>query len=68
MFEYKSEIVKAVGFKLFSTKASECDMGVLDDVVNARAAEGWELVTYVYSSSPIEAGARFIVTFKRAKA
>ena len=67
MFEYKSEIVMADGFKLFSTKASECDMKILDDVINARAAEGWELANYIYSSSPLEAGARFIVTFKKAK-
>ena len=67
MFEYKSEIVKADGLKLFSTKANETDMKILDDVINTRATEGWELATYVYSSSPLEAGARFIVTFKKAK-
>ena len=67
MFEYKSEIVKAASFKLFSTKANECDMGVLDGVINQRATEGWELVSYVYSSSPIEPGARFIVTFRKGK-
>ena len=67
MFEYKSEIVKADGLKLFGTKANETDIKNLDDVINSRAAEGWELANYVYSSSPIEAGGRFIVTFRKAK-
>ena len=67
MFEYRSEIVKAASLKLLSTKANANDLEILDAVISERAEEGWELVTYIYSSSPLEAGAKFIATFKRPK-
>ena len=47
MYTYKTEILM-VGTKLFSDKADANDIAVLDQLINERAADGWELVTYDY--------------------
>ena len=41
---YKSEILY-VSKKIWSDKATEEDIAMLDDLLNRRASEGWELVT-----------------------
>ena len=45
MYTYKTEILK-VSSKWFSDKANEADTAELDELLNKRAEEGWELVTY----------------------
>ena len=47
MYTYKTEILK-VGTKFCSDKANEKDAAELDELLNARAAERWELMTYDY--------------------
>ncbi len=66
MYEYKSEILW-VGSKLWSDKASEQDAQELDELLNRRSAEGWELVTYDYMATSVQIKGAFIVTFKREK-
>ena len=50
MYTYKSEILW-VSSKWFSDKANEKDLAELDELLNERAAEGWELVTYDYMAT-----------------
>ena len=64
MYRYKTEILP-VSLKFFSDKASEQDAGELDSLLNRRAAEGWELVTYDYMATSLQIKGAFVVTFCR---
>ena len=65
MYEYKSEIL-TVGPKWWSDKATPEDASVLDELLNQRAAEGWELVTYDYMATSVQIKGAFIITYRRA--
>lgn len=64
MYIYKSEIL-TVSTKWFSDKASKDDISVLDELINQRAADGWELVTYDYMATSIQVKGAFVITFKK---
>ena len=64
MYQYKSYILP-VSYKLFSDKASDDDAAVLDEFLQARDAEGWELVTYDYMATSFQVKGAFILTFRR---
>ena len=65
MYEYKSEIFM-VGSKWWSDKATPEDASALDELLNRRAAEGWELVTYDYMATSVQIKGGFIITYRRA--
>ena len=60
---YKTEILK-VGTKFWSDKANQDDALKLDELLNLRAEEGWELVTYDYMATSSQIKGGFIITFK----
>ena len=64
MYIYKSEIL-TVGTKWISDKADEDDIAVLDQLLNERSADGWELVTYDYMATSTQIKGAFVVTFKK---
>ena len=64
MYTYKTEILK-VGTKFWSDKANATDAAELDELLNIRAAEGWELVTYDYMATSAQIRGAFIVTFRK---
>ena len=65
MFEYKSDVVTATKTTgILSKNLNEKDVAILDELINKRAAEGWELVTHSLSTVGL---AQFIVTFKKEK-
>ena len=64
MYRYKSEILE-VSSKWLSDKANDRDAAVLDELLNERAAEGWELVTYDYMATSVQIRGAFIITFRR---
>ena len=64
MYEYQSEIL-TTGMKLWSDKANENDAAALDELLNERAQEGWELVTYDYMATSTQIKGAFIITFRR---
>ncbi len=64
MIRYESEILK-VGTKFWSDKANEEDAAILDELLNRRAAEGWELVNYDYMATSSQVRGAFLVTFKK---
>lgn len=64
MYIYKSEIL-TVGTKWFSDKADENDIRMLDQLINERAANGWELVTYDYMATSTQIKGAFVVTFRK---
>ena len=66
MYTYKTEILK-VSTKMWSDKANEGDAEALDALLNERAAEGWELVTYDYMATSSQIRGAFIVTFRKAE-
>lgn len=67
MYVYKTEILM-VGAKLFSDKANEEDIEKLDKLINERASNGWELVTYDYMATSAQIRGAFVVTFRKEKA
>ncbi|MGL6198342.1 MAG: DUF4177 domain-containing protein [Lachnospiraceae bacterium] len=64
MFEYKTEIL-TTGVKLLSDKANAADVSALDQLINDRASEGWELVTYSYMATALETRGATLITFKK---
>ncbi len=66
MYTYKTEILM-VSTKIFSDKANELDIVVLDKLLNERATEGWELVTYDYMATSIQMKGGFVITFRRTE-
>ena len=64
MYQYKTEILK-VSSKWWSDKANPEDAAALDALLNARAAEGWELADYDYMATSSQVRGAFIVTFKK---
>lgn len=66
MYIYKSEILK-LSIKFFSDKANESDLLLLDKLLNERANEGWELVTYDYMATSRQVRGAFVITFKKQK-
>ena len=66
MYTYKTEIL-TVGTKWLSDKADANDIAMLDNLINERAADGWELVTYDYMATSMKIKGAFVVTFRKEK-
>ncbi len=64
MYIYKTEIL-TVGTKWFSDKANQNDIAALDQLINERAADGWELVTYDYMATSMQVKGAFVITFRK---
>ena len=64
MYRYHSDILWT-GTKFFSDKANEEDAAALDEFINRKAEEGWELVTYDYMATSSQLKGAFIITFRR---
>lgn len=64
MYIYKTEIL-IVSTKWFSDKANERDISELDELLNERAASGWELVTYSYMATSLQVKGGFVITFRK---
>ena len=63
---YKSEILY-VSKKIWSDKANEKDIAMLDDLLNRRALEGWEPVTYDYMATSSQIRGAFVITYKKSE-
>jgi hypothetical protein len=63
---YKTEIL-TTGIKWLSDKANEADVTALDELINQRASEGWELVAYSYMATSIQSRGATLLTFKKQK-
>ena len=48
-------------------KADANDIAMLDNLINERAADGWELVTYDYMATSMQIKGAFVVTFRKEK-
>ena len=66
MYIYKTEIL-TVGTKWFSDKANAEDISILDKLINERASDGWEHVTYDYMATSTQIKGAFVVTFRKEK-
>lgn len=66
MYIYKTEVL-STGIKWLSDKANAADISLLDDLINTRALEGWELVTYSYMATSTQMRGATLVTFRRPR-
>ena len=64
IYIYKTEIL-TVGTKWLSDKADANDIAMLDKLINEKAADGWELVTYDYMATSMQIKGAFVVTFRK---
>ena len=64
MYQYQTEVL-TVGVKVFTNKATDKDIAMLDELLNKRAKEGWELVTYDYMATSTQVQGAFVITFKK---
>lgn len=62
VFKYESILLDASSS--IKGKLGSKDITLLDEEINKRAADGWELVTYSHSLSGY---AQFLLTFKKEK-
>ena len=62
MFKYETVVLDASGS--IKSKLGTKDISILDEEINKRAADGWELVTYSHS---VAGFAQFLVTFRKEK-
>lgn len=67
MYTYKTEIL-TVSTKWFSDKANAADISMLDQLLNERAAEGWELAASDYMGTSTQIKGAFVVTFRKETA
>jgi len=71
MYEYKSEVLSInkehKGIKFVKTVIDNLDKDKLDELINARAAEGWELVTHSSLVDNALGRVSTIVTFRRPR-
>ena len=67
MFEYKTELLDSRSKWGFNDSADEKDVEKLDEFLNKRASEGWELVTYSYMTNAFGVKSTFAITFRRKK-
>jgi len=66
MYEYKTEIL-GTGLKWFSDKANEADAQQFNEIFTERCIDGWELLTYSYMATSLQAKGALLVTFRRKK-
>ena len=64
MYQYQTEVLN-VGIKVFTNKATDKDIELLDELLNKRAKEGWELVTYDYMATSTQVQGAFVITFRK---
>lgn len=64
MYEYKTEILDT-DIKWFTDKATAKDANELDEFLNKRAQEGWELATYSFMDTHVHLRCGTLITFKR---
>jgi hypothetical protein len=66
LFEYKSEILK-ISYKLLRASINDSEVDNLGKLINERALEGWELVTYSFMGGADNLGNGVLITFKKEK-
>ena len=64
MTRYESEVVR-VSFKLIKASIKEDEISQLDEVINKRASQGWELVTYAFMGGDGSLGRGILITFRK---
>lgn len=64
MYEYHSDVLYT-DIKWLTDKAEPKDVAELDKLINFRAQDGWELVTYSYMSTALQMRGATLITFKR---
>ena len=68
MYLYKSEILETTAKWGMKVSAGKKDLENLDELINARMSEGWELVTYSFMANSISAGqSAVLITFRKMK-
>lgn len=67
VYVYIQNRILTVGTKWLSDKADANDVAMLDNLINERAADGWELVTYDYMATSMQIKGAFVVTFRKEK-
>ena len=67
MYEYKTELLETSVKWGFKDSASKKDLKVLDEFIQAKIDDGWELVTYSYMANTFATRSAFAITFKRKK-
>ena len=70
MYEYKSEAV-IVNFNVTKKRkdADVCQAGIVDEIINKMASEGWEIVTHsmAVAYAVMDSAHTVLLTFRRLK-
>ena len=67
MFEHKSEVLDVVIKYGVKDNANDSDVSRIDELINQRVAEGWEFVTYSFTSNTVGPRNSVLITFRKQK-
>ena len=65
MYTYKSEVIDTEVKWGFRDSASAKDIEKLDELINQKAKEGWELVEYSYMANAFGVRSAILITFRK---
>ena len=65
MYTYKSEVIDTETKWGFNDSASPKDVEKLDELINSKTKEGWELVNYSYMANSFGFHSAILVTFRK---
>ena len=66
MYKYKTEVI-TTSLKWINDSASPEDVDRLDNMINERAEDGWELVTHSYMANAFGSRSAILITFRKQK-
>jgi hypothetical protein len=66
MFEYKTEAL-VVPYKMIKKTFGDDQFTRIDELINQRASDGWQLITHCISSMDDINGATLLITFGKEK-
>ena len=66
MLEYKNEVFELAS-KTFSSKVKDSEMNKLDELINTRVSEGWELAFQSIALNNSLSNHYVLLTFKKEK-
>ena len=67
MFEYKSEVLDTLIKYGVKDDANDLDVSRIDELIYKRASEGWEFVTYSFTSNTVGPRNSILLTFRKQK-
>lgn len=67
MFEYHVELLTEIRMKVLGAEFNKKELDQLNELINQKAADGWELVTHSITTNTFAKSFAILATFRREK-